>query len=450
MLSFPIPEFCTEESGHKEILNNFIFQLSAADVDSYISDKSAQFNPLRCTNKDCNLILTHSLINNDNKTCHICKNKLPSNLNNIASPLNKVICNISKIQKNIENYIIICFDTSSSMNKQYPGKNPQKCRYQIFLEKLFEALSELEQNSPLKYHLFLITFNDKVTLYGDLVSSNPVEIKTSLNISEMIKEASERSPALCKANLKESLKFLPTLMNDKDNGLYFETFCQGETALGNALAVSLGVVKGFKSNYTQTIILTDGYCNKGLLDMEFLRVPEEYKELSVELEEKLIQELEEIAEIAFSLNTYFHIFGFEDEEIFLCHLRKIIDYNKQGEDGEEGEEGEGVMYKIPIDNNGANEKNFLEELKKCFKIFESKLGVNAHLKLVTNNNVKIRKREKTLVNASNIQENNFILDLNLGVLAKKNIFSFRYELLGSEYNCNNVIKKSIKYNKTFN
>lgn len=441
MLRFPTETFVVPSErplkNNQPFLSSFEFHADQTEIDKILKTKEAELsNIYRCP--QCEIILTRSIISLRDWTCSICRADLHKVLTDKqyledverknAPSIGYSIRHVgSKIKP--DNVIIVCFDASASMASTYSNGDRDNTeylsRFEIFVKALEKSILTLKSKKKFNNKLFLIVFNDNVTLYGDLISGNKVEISGELSKNEIIQKAKVKAASLCKRNINESpnlgtiLKDLITL--DKNQQLVPSKstfFCNGQTALGPSIAAALGVLQGLNVKNSQILIMTDGYSNVGFGRLDILK-DQNNQEIGASYR-NLLMEYEDMGEAALRLGSSFHIFGFDDEPVGLGILQNLVTEK-------------GKIYKVQItkDKIVSNFDVFQKTLEDALLSSENVFANQAELILYFSNAVQLKYKNQELIDNVNLHQRS-ILKTFLGNLSAENSLSFIYEILKKE------------------
>lgn len=347
-------------------------------------------------------------------------------------------CYISQNKEifNPEIYLVVLIDTSASMNTAYLQKETKNLKKPIFKSRLticFEslriALEKLVQSSNgANYKLCLITFNEKITIFGDLFNKSlsfEDKDKCFNDFDLCFQYVKGKCDNICLRNLGDSLEKLKNMEEFNKDSKEFENLFGNTTALGPALAMALGILEEFPAKNSQIVVFTDRYANEGFLQFGGL---EELLEQSLSFYQEakifVMLEIKKIKKKARKLNTSINIFGFE-ENIGVEFLSEMIGSS-------------GFLYKAKVKKEkiGIKEEasildieEFNEKLSELLMKFESLLGINAFLKVYLSSNMNLIDRNLK-VNSSHITQGEYyaILNEDIGYLWDSEL-SFSYKLL---------------------
>ena len=130
------------------------------------------------------------------------------------------------------------------------------------LETLQTAISsnikKITKESPNK-KVGLVTFNSKVTVYGDCTSNKLILDKNNMNDEKTIIKLGEKNASIISNPISKSSKKILTKLNNVDEN--------GTTALGPAILLSLSLLKNAKKG-SRIFLCTDGLANEGIGKLE--------------------------------------------------------------------------------------------------------------------------------------------------------------------------------------
>jgi hypothetical protein len=167
-------------------------------------------------------------------------------------------------------------EAGDDRHQHFPGAN----RNVTYVSRLqcvqaaIESQLEMMANQMPDARVALVTFNRDVTIYGDCISGSPVVVSgDKLNSYEQLVAIGEQNKNL-KPIGESKAKLIEALMKLEEDG---------PTALGPAVAVSLGMARG--SLGSRIVLATDGLSNTGIgsMDVELLlhEAQEYYDKLAV-------------------------------------------------------------------------------------------------------------------------------------------------------------------------
>lgn len=150
--------------------------------------------------------------------------------------------------------LIFCVDFSGSMAM---GRR-KECVVRAIKEQL-----ALEKEAHPKKKIGLVVFTSKVEIFGDCLTKDPIVIEdgnTLDNFDKLFEAGAKAFSKTMNAGVEKSHDPMAKLMNERD--------CDGCTALGPGVVVSLGLASKCKTG-TTVVICTDGLANVGLGSIEY-------------------------------------------------------------------------------------------------------------------------------------------------------------------------------------
>ena len=179
----------------------------------------------------------------------------PQNMNMNMNMMNNLNYNFNMNQN--------MYDYSSDEDQYDFNYNYQKFSNSVTrLETLQTAISsnikKITKESPNK-KVGLVTFNSKVTVYGDCTSNKLILDKNNMNDEKTIIELGEKNASIISNPISKSSNKILTKLNNVDEN--------GTTALGPAILLSLSLLKNAKKG-SRIFLCTDGLANEGIGKLE--------------------------------------------------------------------------------------------------------------------------------------------------------------------------------------
>lgn len=403
MFSKPLPFFLIpkEKNDHIRFINSIGIKNSFEELEKIIDIDNPK-NLLPC--KTCKAFPSSLL--NFRKNCPFCLTE-PANKNNDIS-FDEYVCRIDKKKSKWEDKLlfVFCLDYSGSMNASYfPESFSQKLREESLQSLKSYKLDNLENNHlfsrkilvieslssfldsilphcvEIDIRVFIILFNNEVKLMGDCSKKQPVKISGGIDLNS-VESAWEIGYDV---GLELTSRFNLTIKNNLINKL-LNMDAQNQTALGPAIATSLGVVEvmrekeDFKNSFI--FVFTDGISNIGAGNLDFEELPYHGIKEAAENSKKEYREMNKKA-----LKTYlqFHFISFHDQtsnlKTFKNHLLKRMNDNMY--QIEVRDLILGVKHYSTLDDVGL--KNYLKSTYS--NIFEGKM-VKTSIYTQPNNKIK--------------------------------------------------------------
>lgn len=395
MLNLSYPSLIPPHNPYDTLLNSFLItvpptlNLKSALPSSFLT---------RCGN--CQIIQTESTVLCGMEfKCAMCgfpTNNLPEehpvlkkNTNDMLIFTNKEKGVCQEVPSTV--YIFALLDTSSSMISTYFDTKGKKyvSRLEVSISALKSGLEKLlasASSNRFQYKLCLITFGNEITIFGDLTKNEILKSTKSrkMKFEEIVEWVKGKVAigGLIGENLKVSIQELNKrpIFNAEIGDLL-----NGETNLGGALGIALGIIEDLKIPLSHIVVLTDNYSNDGCLQLKYIEELRQSNHQFFEDNRKMVlMEVKNIRDKILKLRSSVDFVGFE-EGIGVEFLSKMTGsfsktYKAKVKDFQPP--GSKAIEKI-IDLNDFN--TFVE---RSLRRFEDILGFQAQTSVFLNSIVK--------------------------------------------------------------